>query len=100
MYVSRLLFVLFLLAVALSVLRFTNSDYSFGIFKRFLACSPRVKLKTIRLVLVCVVSPLNKLFPYRQLSCHFLHFNIFAKYQDDCFLNVLLDEITPAVVEI
>jgi hypothetical protein len=29
-----------------------------------------------------------------------LHFIIFAKYQGDCFLNVLLDEITPAVVEI
>ena len=56
---SRLLFVLFLLAVVLSVLRFTDSDYSFGIFKLFLACSPRVKLKTIKLVLVCVVSPLN-----------------------------------------
>ena len=32
----RLLFVLFLLAIGLSVLRYTNSDYPFGIFKLFL----------------------------------------------------------------
>ena len=31
----RLLFVLFLLTIVLSVLRFTDSDYSFGIFKVF-----------------------------------------------------------------
>ena len=33
--VYRLLFVYFLLALVLSVLRFTNSDYLFGIFKLF-----------------------------------------------------------------
>jgi ABC-type Co2+ transport system permease subunit len=32
----RSLFVLFLLAIVLSVLRFTDSDYPFGIFKLFL----------------------------------------------------------------
>ena len=32
---SRSLFVLFLLAIVLSVLRFTDSDYPFGIFKLF-----------------------------------------------------------------
>jgi len=31
----RSLFVLFLLAIVLSVLRFTDSDYRFGIFKLF-----------------------------------------------------------------
>ena len=33
-----LIFVLFLLAIVLSVLRFTDSDYPFGIFKLFLIC--------------------------------------------------------------
>jgi hypothetical protein len=32
----RSLFVLFLLAIVLSVLRFTDSDYPFGVFKLFL----------------------------------------------------------------
>jgi hypothetical protein len=37
MYVfCRLLFVLFLSAIVLSVLRFTDSDYPFGIFKLFM----------------------------------------------------------------
>jgi hypothetical protein len=34
--IVRSLFVLFLLAIVLSVLRFTYSDYPFGIFKLFL----------------------------------------------------------------
>ena len=33
--ICKSLFVLFLLAVMLSVLRFTDSDYPFGIFKLF-----------------------------------------------------------------
>jgi hypothetical protein len=37
--VCRSLFVLFLLAIVLSVLRFTDSDYPFGILKLFLICT-------------------------------------------------------------
>jgi len=35
----RSLFVIFLLAIVLSVLRFTDSNYPFGIFKLFFAVS-------------------------------------------------------------
>ena len=43
----RWLFVLFLLAIVLSVLRFTYSDNPFGIFKLFLALTNTDNLYTI-----------------------------------------------------
>ena len=55
----RSLFVLALLIIVLSVhLRYTVSDYSFGIFKLFMTSGPsRVKPKTIQLI--CAASPMN-----------------------------------------
>ena len=53
----RSLFVLFLLAIALSVLRFADSDYPFGIFKLFYTESTakkniRKKSKNLKLLLI------------------------------------------------
>jgi hypothetical protein len=75
----RSLFVLFLLAIVLSaLLRFTDSDYPFGIFKLFLyliherlvviirksiALSPRPRLNLLKKVLQinCNTKPIHKL---------------------------------------
>ena len=40
----RSLFVLFLLAIVFSVLRFMDSDYLFGIFKLFLTSPPLIEV--------------------------------------------------------